>query len=87
MIRSVRLIVLSFILAAFQLSSLNGVAGGASDTDAVNVAVSPGDLSDMSSGLIQRFSRYSQEPLWRQTSLFPRWNDTYVVVFEQKMLA
>lgn len=90
MIRSVRLIVLSFILAAFQLSSLNGVAGvagGVSDTDAVNVAVSPGDLSDMSSGLIQCFSRYSQEPLWRQTSLFPRWNDTYVVVFEQKMLA
>lgn len=85
MIRLVRLIVLSFILVALQISSLNSVAGGAGGV--VNVAVSPGDLSYISSGLIQSFSRYSQEPLWRQTSLFPRWNDTYVVVFEQKMLA
>lgn len=31
---------------------------------------------------------YHSEPLhWRQTRLFPRWEDTYVVVFEQEMLA
>ena len=82
MIRSVRLIVLSFILAASQLSSFNSVAD-----NAVSAAASPGVLSCVTRGLLPNFTRYSQEPLWRQTSLFPRWNDTYVVVFEQKMLA
>ncbi|WP_428037088.1 hypothetical protein [Amphritea sp.] len=31
--------------------------------------------------------RYHQQSLWWQGDLFPRWNDTYVVVFEQEMLA
>lgn len=33
-------------------------------------------------------SAFHLEPLhWRQTRIFPRWEDTYEVVFEQEMLA
>lgn len=36
---------------------------------------------------LQTVGGYHQEPLWRLTTPFPRWNDTYVIVFEQEMLA
>ncbi|MBN0989705.1 hypothetical protein [Amphritea pacifica] len=79
MIRSVRLIALSSIVVVAQLGSFNAVEYQNANASSV--------VNYMSSGLTRDFSRYSQPPLWWQMSLFPRWNDTYVVVFEQKMLA
>ncbi|GGK85133.1 hypothetical protein [Amphritea balenae] len=32
-------------------------------------------------------SLYDVTPYWKQAMSFPRWEDTYVVVFEQEMLA
>ncbi|SER11110.1 hypothetical protein SAMN03080615_03967 [Amphritea atlantica] len=84
MIRSVRLIALSSIVVVAQLGSFNTVEY--QDANARSGTVSS-VVSYMSSDLTRDFSQYSQQPLWWQTSLFPRWNDTYVVVFEQKMLA
>ncbi|WP_019623176.1 hypothetical protein [Amphritea japonica] len=47
-----------------------------------------GELTGRDSGV--QFSgivRYERLPLWQQSNPFPRWQDTYAVVFEQEMLA
>ncbi len=36
---------------------------------------------------LYKMVRYDSLPLWLQSSPFPRWQDTYAIVFEQEMLA
>lgn len=31
--------------------------------------------------------KYESLPLWQQSNPFPRWQDTYAIIFEQEMLA
>ena len=44
-------------------------------------------LNESQADYLVRTSFYDATPYWKQTMVFPRWQDTYEVVFEQEMLA
>ncbi len=77
MIGSLRLVLLACVLATVTVTVVNTVA------DAASVS----DISRYANPAEEHLVRYRQQPMWWQSGLFPRWNDTYVIVFEQEMLA
>ncbi len=47
-----------------------------------------GGKASLESGVqLSEIVKYDSLPLWQQSSPFPRWQDTYAIVFEQEMLA
>lgn len=54
----------------------------------VLLVIPMGSQADQDSGIpLSEMVRYDSLPLWQQSSPFPRWQDTYAIVFEQEMLA